>query len=105
MPSPSEPDDLADQDHRDAAGVEAAIKLPVSVTAWTLPSITSGAAASRRISSPWVCRSIPQIPRPYRPVAPGSLDRLRDPGELESLGSAVIDLGPIPDQAEHDLLR
>lgn len=52
--------DLLNSDHEDhlrrarhvwpelASVIEAAIRLPVSVTAWTLPSITSGAAASRR---------------------------------------------------------
>ena len=37
---------------------------PASVTAWTLPSMTSGAALSRRISSPCVARSMLRIRGP-----------------------------------------
>ena len=41
--------------------IEAASSEPASVTACTLPSITSGAALRRRISSAWVLRSMLQI--------------------------------------------
>src|SRR5882757_3278634 len=51
---------------------EAITRDPVSVTAWTLPTMTSGLASSRQISVSWVARSMAwprALMASYRPLA------------------------------------
>src|SRR5439155_3116679 len=84
--------------------IEAASSEPVSVTAWTLPSITSCAADRRRIWSAAVVRSRLPIRGRRGVEASGMLDRIGDSRSLERLRRAVVDLRSIGDEAKDDPL-
>src|SRR2546423_4176395 len=83
--------------------MEAASSDPVSVTAWTLPSMTSGAAQAADLVGLGLAIHAPD-PRAERCVATGLFDLVGDAQHVERLRGPLVHRGGVRDEVQDNPL-